>query len=380
MWLPISGHLERDCLQARRPAHFCQMTDITAIASQWRHAFTLEQLSRCSDPPSDTHTLEVILRRERGFVELTGDAAGEKHFIASGALLRWFTDLSMGLAKSRQFRMDGLRLASSMNSLRPDGQWQAPPPQAVRFGQSYGFVGPAWNPGHYFFPLAHILSFLPVERRESVSAEVENLAELANVGLPYEELALTLVEKGFSPFRPKVGHVVRAREGLLTGTRMTLQQVSDDFGVTRGRIHQIETEFREKIERLDWQRCGRYFDTALLGDVMLHEGSLIIRHNSSDAMLRKFIAKCSGVPHAEVPKAEISVLGASQEDLSILRSREMSSAGTEAEAIAAFLESTDRLRLIQSDLRLIAEKVARLRPRLAAKDRSTTPHRETQSK
>lgn len=328
--------------------------------SQWQHAFTFEELSDYIDSYVDSEMLQRAITHDSRFIFLGDEISNRKYFIPDKALFLWFCGLSIRLAQAKQVRLSSRQIGKLLSSLHPSCEWVVPPSQVIKFGQSFGFISSTYTSGQYVFPMAHILSFMSYSRMKVASAVLKNIVEMPKVDIDSEQLLSKLVEEGFSGFSPKISQIVKAREGLLEGAKMTLEQIGNNLRLTRERIRQIEAEFWKRIQHPQ-SRSIRYFIEALLFSVMHKQGSLIIRNSSLQASLTKFIVKSVNIPYTEFPHTGISILGASKTNITILKSTEWFSKEIDANAIAARLKSEGQFCLIDSDLMIIAENITRVR-------------------
>lgn len=188
------------------------------------------------------------------------------------------------------------------------------------------------------------------------------LASFAEMdALPSERAWLESVHDDFSMFPPRIAQVVQAREGLTSGTAMTLQELGDRLGVTRERVRQLEKKFWELIHHRSRRRFLTTCISALLCRVMARQGSLLVDDRSGDAALTRFAARCAGIPEAELPHIGLVVLGASPNELRDVPSFGSFPTGVDGPAVASRLECDSELCLTGDDLGVVADRLALLR-------------------
>ena len=338
-----------------------QITYVLNIFAQYRRCFTLEELSNFADSDSDNEILRHALLTDSRFMQLAEGDSNEKHSIAKRSLFQCFCQLSLKLAQAKQARLNKHQVAILMSSLRIDGRWDTPPMEAIQFGGHFGFIGPAWTPDEHVFPLAHILSFSK-DPAKVASVIMKNFTAGERAYQAFEQLAQELIQEGLSKFSERVRYVVQPREGLLTGTKMTLEQVGVHLGITRERARQLEAKFWDKLQHRPRGRAlAQSFSIASLCDIISRQGSLIVPLDSPDASLRRFAAKCAGIPQAEVPHTRIIILGASPKDVTLPKSSGSLHREIDVDSIATRLELERRLCLTGTDLRTVAESIAQFR-------------------
>ena len=346
-------------------------TQLLNIFAQYPRCFTLEELLIFADSDSDNKSLRDILLADPRFLQLKGTDSSEEYFISKASLFQWFCHLSLRLARAKQARLSKRQVASLMSFLRIDGRWDIPPVEGIRFGKKFGFVSSAWTTNQYVFPLAHILSFMPRRlSKTTIEYVMEGVPLDRDVDLPYEYLAGELVRNGFSKLDKKSCYIIKAREGLLTGTKMTLQEVGDHLAghITRERVRQIESKLWIRLRHPDY---GRAFCAALLYKIMSKQGSLIIPQNSSDTLLISFLAKCAGAPQVEFPHTNIVVLGTTLEDVALPKFTGSFQKRFDVSFIAARLGLKRQLCLIKSDLKILAKSLVQFhRKRLTKRQKA----------
>ncbi len=153
---------------------------------------------------------------------------------------------------------------------------------------------------------------------------------------------------------------------------MTLEQIGISLGCTRERVRQLETKFWKRLQpNVRYRLFVRPFVAASLCDVMRKHGSLVMKIDSPDAPLRRFIARCTGIPEAVFPRTGIPIVGASRDDVMNFELIGEFSNMIDPHYIGSHLESFGRLRLVDSDLRTIAETVASSHHRSLTKEQKT---------
>jgi hypothetical protein len=339
-----------------------QITHVLNIFAQYPRCFTPEELADFADSGSDNEILKHALLTDSRFVQLEEKHSNQKHFISQGSLFHWFCRLSVRLAQAKQTRLDKRQLALFTSSLRIDDRWNTPPMEAVQFGSHFGFVAPAYTADQYVFPIAHILAFMPFPTAVTDTI-IENFPTQEKAHSMFEELGRQLIQDGFSIFSKNVRYVVQAREGLLTGKRMTLQRIGTQLGgFTREWARQLEAKFWTKLQaRPRGRSLTRLLSTALVCNVISNKGRLVINQSSPDAFLLGFLAKCAGVPQATFPHSKMLILGASPKDVMLPKSAGSVHEDIDTDSIATLLESQWQLCIIGSDLKTLAESIAQFR-------------------
>jgi len=122
---------------------------------------------------------------------------------------------------------------------------------------------------------------------------------------------------------------------------------------------------RKPQERMSQGLFVRALLTVLLCDVMSKQGSLIYITDSSEAPLKRLIAACLYIPQLELSHIGLVVLTAREaylpRDLTTAESHRWFPDGIDVDTIANRLDSECRLCLIDADLRVLAENIARFR-------------------
>jgi hypothetical protein len=247
-----------------------------------------------------------------------------------------------------------------MNSLCINDRWNTPPTEVIQFGKQFGFIGSAWTDNQYVFPLAYVLSFMPnYLSKVTIKYILEDISkDIIDISLPFKQLAQESVQKGFSCFRERECYIIKAREGLLTGKKMTLEWIGSNKGITRERVRQIESKL---WHRLRHQAHAPPFSIALIYNIMSKQGSLLIPANSSEAFTISFLAKCAGVPYITyitLSHIKMLILGALSEDTILPKSSSSMLEDIDVASIVNRWELEGRLCLIKSDLQALAENIA----------------------
>ena len=326
-----------------------EIANVLNTFAQWPRSFKLEELLDFVELPINQQTLESALLSDSRFICLDSEPMDERHFISKTTLFRWFSNLNLRLAQIRKFRLNEHQLALAMSCLRRNGRWHIPPTQAMQFGKRLGLVGSAWIPDQYVFPLARLLSFSLMSVDRSILQDIlQDFAEMARLSIPFGRLqqeSLQVLQEALQEVLSRCSnrelYVVKAREGLLTGTEMTLEQISCHLGMTKERVRQLEKKFWQQVlglkqrpdnpfmrrwllkwmlskscrkpqEHVTQGRFVRALLTALLCDVMSKQGSLIYNTDSPEAPLKRLIATCLYIPQLELSHLGPVILAAQE--------------------------------------------------------------------
>jgi len=344
-----------------------QVTNVLNVFAQYEYCFTFEDLSNFIEYDFNNELLRHALLNDSRFMQLEEGHSKENHFIPKRRLFQWFCQLSLRLAQAKQPRLSKHQLAMLMNSLCIKERWDTPLIEVIKFGKKFGFIGSAWTDNQYFFPLAYVLSFIPHGISKcAIKRIIEDISRnIIDVNLPFKQLTQELIQKGFSCFRERECYIIKAREGLLTGKKMTLEWIGIRKGITRERVRQIESRL--------WQRIRHpvhalTFSIALIYNIMSEQGSLITPINSPEALTIRFLAKCAGVPHTTISYIKKMILGALPEDTILPKASSSTFEDINVNSIVNQWESEGQLCLIKSDLQTLAENIVWFRRRHLTKE------------
>jgi hypothetical protein len=321
-----------------------------------------------------------LFSNELRFIRIIEKSSNNDRFISKRALFKWYYDLNLRLAQSRQFKLTNQYVAFAMSHLRREGRWNFPPPEIVEWGRSLGFICPSCTSSQYVFPLARILSYMSPIHPSPVSIKLTEIVlnDLSNEEiwqLPLGDVAEKLIEIGFSQFDRKVVRIVQARAGILKERYATLVQISKIYGLSRERIRQIERIFWHKLHSPS-QRLKMPFIAAFLCDFMNESGRLLVDANPSKGSHRSFLAKCIFIPLTKLPKFKMIVLSDTKGIYSILKRilRKFSTQHYEnidIDYITNLLESESDIVLVNTDVKVIAERIMQLLRRRLNKAQKT---------
>ena len=339
------------------------IVDILNDFAQYQRAFSLEELSDLADPAIDWSKLYAALVTDSRFLKLTCVNHRDELFLPIEALYVYFYNLSYRFAQAKVSRVDESRLLTLMSSLRLTGGWCSCPTEIIQFGGKFGFIHPALACGQYVLPIAHILSFA---WHSLAKAAIQEFSEICTANQNPELLEKQfqeLVLIGLSNFNPKWIRIVLAREKLVTDKKVTLEELGKREGITRQRVQQMEAKFRAytsdpngKFSYKQREPRIRPFTVALLCGIAAKGGSLLIDKASPNGAIRRFVAKCAGVPLADIPICGLTVIGTSAEqigDLNQLAGRNR----INAEEMAANVERK-QLCLSKADLMSLCDRLA----------------------
>lgn len=318
----------------------------------WPRAFTDEELCKFADSDVNCEALRRTLLADSRFIWLASETSDEGYFVPKRTLLRWFGHVNQRLAQAGQTRLNQHGLGLAISSLRLDGRWDMPPPEAIEFGRRFAFCGSAWTTGQYIFPLAKILEHVSAGSAKRALAILEDLISAQDINP--NVVLLEAVEKGLSSLTRRQAHVLRAREGL-DGRRRTLQEISTPLRLTRERVRQIEEEAWKRIHHPARKIT---FVVALLRYVFFRQGSLMVNTNSPDINVLSLVCQAAGVPHAEVPHTGLTILGASAQHVEGLESLWSFPDVMDAEALASRIDRERGLSLLDTDLLVVSERIA----------------------
>ncbi|MEM4725225.1 MAG: sigma factor-like helix-turn-helix DNA-binding protein [Candidatus Hadarchaeum sp.] len=330
-------------------------------------AFSIDEILELTDTSCTDETLRNYLRCNPHYVCLDGEDSNSKYFIYNASLYRWFARLSFRLAANKVTRVNSEMFARLVSaSLVSTGRWDKFPAGCITFGQRYGFVGPAYDPNQYVFPLANVLSFLSPRALEIARRVLESLAEICDDTAHLESFLHKSLMEGFSNFNARVRKVIEARGGLTKGRKKTLEEIGKELHISRERVRQLESKFWDTLTGPK-EQVLEPFIAALLCDVMVNHGSCVLKADSEQAPLRRFIFKCAGVPEVRVPGVNIIILGAQPTQFCLPKSIITFPNFISSQCLLDIVDAERKLCLINSDIVTITESITQFAMRRLTK-------------
>jgi hypothetical protein len=326
--------------------------------ADYSKCFTIEEFMTWLDSEVSRNEASRRLKDDPRFICLVSQSGDEDLFIADRTLFMFWSHLNLRLSQAKQLRLSQRELAIAMSFIRVEGRWNVPPDNAIDFGRRFGFVSHIRTSDRYTFPLAQVLSYLAPSSVTFATEMFKSLADTERRDLALNQPLQELVQQGLAKFDNKVVEIVMAREGLQQTSRKTLEQIGTGLGRTRERVRQIEAKFWKKLARRRNDTMQQFIN-AFLCDIIRRQGSLIVDIKSPDSSLRIFVAKCVGIPKLELPDLGLVILGASAEVLKTITLSEWFPEFVDEATIASHLGAEGKVNLSDSDLTVLAERLAR---------------------
>ena len=335
-----------------------QIIYILNVFNQYEHCFDFEDLSNFAELDFDSKLLKQALLNDSRFILMNKGNSKKKYFISKRRLFQWFCQLNLKLAQAKQTRLSKHQLAKLMDLLCIHERWDTPPTEVIQFGKQFGFIGTAWTEDQYIFPLAYILSFMSYSLSEVTIKYIikEISSNTIDVNFSFKHLAQELIQEKFSCFTESENYIIKAREGLLTGKKITLEWLGIHYDITRERVRQLEFKFWRKLRN---PVHAPTFSRALIYNIMSKQGSLMIKTDSPEMLTIGFLSKCSRVPYATLSHINLVILGALPKDTILIKPKRLLLDNIDSVSIINQWESEGRLCLIKRDLQLFAESIVR---------------------
>lgn len=337
-----------------------QIIYVLNVFDQYEHCFTFGDLSNFTEPDFDSALMKHALLTDSRFILLNKGSSNNKYFIPRRRLFQWFCQLNLKLAQAKQTRLSKHQLAKLMSFLCIHDRWDTPSTEVIQFGKQFGFIGPAWTEDQYIFPLAYILSFMSCSLSEATVKYIikEISSNTIDANFSFKHLTKESITENFSCLTESESYIIRAREGFLTGKKMTLQWLGNQYGTTRERVRQSEFRAWLKLRR---SVNAPTFSRALIYHIMSKQGSLIVETDSPEMLTIGFLSKCSRVPYATLSHINLAILGVLPEDTILLKPWRLLLDNIDSVSIINQWESEGRFCLIKRDLQFLAESIIRFR-------------------
>lgn len=329
---------------------------VIAVANtlaEYPRCFTREELLSFTYADEEDPSIMVkAIEEDSRFVLTKDEADKEEFFIAKKALYYWYARLNDRLARAKEAKLSDQQLTLLLSSLRLDGKWVSPPTEYVKFGQQYYLISPTFNKRGYVFPLAHLLSFLAPSNLKHALKYLFDIHYDQDLSLPAEQILTQSIQDVLNRLTNTQRHIITKRQGILGNTKMTLEIIGQNLGVTRERVRQIE---KKCWRRLQHHLFSPTLVAPLLSYVLCRKGSLIVSPKKLKPEIR-FVAKCLNFPLSQFPHTDLLVIGEIDERLRI--PEEIWKSVFDIEVIVNCLQSHFNLVLIRNDLVTIAEALS----------------------
>lgn len=316
------------------------------------HFFTQEDFLYFADSPDSKKILEDAFTHDSEFIALLNGDLQKKYFISKKTLIKWYLRLSLRLSKEKTFRLNQNQLTALFSFLFVDDRFKYPPSQLVAFGKHYGFIEeiPGKN-RQYIFPIAHILSYINYAKSSlainKILEEISLNKTIKNINFKY--LCKIFVKKGLSYLKIRENYIIRSREELIDGKKVTLDKIGKIIGITRERVRQIE---KKAWIKLNHHTNSSLFTASLICQIINKQGSLLFSENSPDSYFVKFLAKSSNVPISYLNINKI-ILGKIDDDIYKLGFQLIDD--IKYQTVLDWLTSKENICLIKKDLQNLSK-------------------------
>ena len=114
------------------------------------------------------------------------------------------------------------------------------------------------------------------------------------------------IEQALERLPERGANIIRLRLGLETGHRMTLEQVGEQYGVTRERVRQIEKKTQDRLRLSSYRR---YLWLGFAAGFIRSGGSMVIPESSMTPQFR-LLSECIGLSTINIHELEVHIMGA----------------------------------------------------------------------
>ena len=271
---------------------------------------------------------------------------------------RWWVASTLRWAKAGVVCLKSSALARAMALAFDTRRWAIPPGSMLAVGRQWGMVDDGYASDTFVFPWATVIHYSP--QCQTIFRLISTISELA--------ASEVMVEEALSTLTDREAGIMRARCGLDTGHRITLEQLGTRYGVTRERIRQIEQKSRRKL-RHPSRRKHLYLafasDFAQLGYSLLFPESSPVPH-------RTFVTDVLDLKTARIPEIGFRFIG-SEKGVALYR-KALHDTDTYLEAVIAssgfsamdklqFLSRRDSELISDAEQSYLAAQIAKKRPR-----------------
>ena len=318
-----------------------------------RHSFSLDEVQSCFETERDAASVQAVIRRDARLISLSQTTDSTQYFVSKAAAYRWWMWITARARRAETAKLTSGQLALAASWLVPDKRWESIPRELLNFGCELGLIAPSFASGVYVLPLVIVIQHFPALLGNCVESILREFTWEGSDRSRLEQRARDAFKLGLDGIDSPHVHATLLREGLITGERMTLEEVGRLLGCTRERVRQREQSFRRRVCR---PTKAPPFIEALLCGLMSMNARLVSEHDEPRPNPIFLVASCLGVPVTHINELGIVVIGISKDIVSSWKKLTVSP------------DCLDRLQhtigltadLSRSDARTIAESVSRL--------------------
>ena len=315
------------------------MPNVLETFTSWERCFNVREAVSWFEDEVDAEAVKQAILQDGRFLPLSFSGWGTEYFLPVRTALQWWSGFNVRLVQIGVSRLHERHLADAMNSLYRFPLWAKPPQPLMEIGLQSGWVAPAWDPGFYVFPIAHLMHQVtlpvlrPTARMQLAILFPEPAVDTAHLSVVEAvEALLTLVDS-------KLAHIIRLREALAPCGKATLEELGTTFGVSRERIRQLEKKFWRTLRYPRHSESLRLMLRSLV-NLVSKPGGLILSADEDDASYVRFSAKCLGIPFVHAVNGSLVVLGTEGQGLEAqIERRGLAIARDNVEPVAALLDS-----------------------------------------
>lgn len=316
--------------------------------------FSLEQFL-CQE---DVEKIRPLIIADQRFITVNSSLDGIQYWISKRSLLSWLISLNIYLVLNEKHQISYLELCRFINELSCVDNIENMTKNIVQFGQKYGLINPSLAADTFIFPLTNILAIRSKYSKDIKNMLLNDIPEDLNQEWFLNYSSLGAAQELLSDYTPRIRYIIKAREGLLTGSKLTLEKVAQTLNevspLSRERIRQIESKFWRSVQHNLYIKKNV---ERLILDIIRKGGSLLIAGNSPESKARLFITKLADVPVFKIESDDLFLIGISPEWIEEFNSILKKCYYSNPTGIAMQLASTPKINLIKNDLYVIAKEI-----------------------
>lgn len=254
----------------------------------------------------------------------------QKRFVKLSAVEKWWVDrtLRWSAAQLDYLFPDQIARSMSLSFLLPDDeQWQSPPTSLLEVGKQWAMVADGCFPGTFVSPWASVLianphligQFQATFVSKTSDSWTKELFDDAHIEVNWQRLSVdmaslqlntpvdTAVDKVLNRLTEREADIFRHRLGIVTGHRVTLEQLGLSYKVTRERIRQIEKRVWRKLTR---QKHYQDFWIGFAAAFVSSNGKLVFDESSMTPQ-QKLVAEIIRINTIAIPELSLYITGSS---------------------------------------------------------------------